>query len=335
MDMNSRISWSALLLISVFLALPSAVYAGGIPFFGPIIPQGTNQAVCPASWGMLIDVINNIISFVITISIVFIAPIVIAYAGFLLVTGTGNPGAVTKAKGLITQVVVGIVVMLAAWLIVDAIMAVLYKPDANTGWTTTWSKLITSGGIGSCLEQAGALPDGTLNQKDVSNIEVASSSPPSDTLQESSIRQRFAAAGVDVNNDYCVPIVSSCDGTPKQGCTNLSNMKEDTINQVIALARAVKSTIENKYVVITGGTEPGHACGIYSHQNGYKVDLGVTEALSKMITTNNSSIGQRTGDNGGSAYTDKCGQMNGNEYVLESNPAHWDITVKGYCTKPF
>ena len=56
--MRSRIPLFAFLLVAGSLALPLAAQAGGIPFFGPIIPQEGNQAVCAAGWGMLITALS-------------------------------------------------------------------------------------------------------------------------------------------------------------------------------------------------------------------------------------------------------------------------------------
>lgn len=158
--MRFRFPLFALLFIAGSLAVPHLVHAG-IPFFGPIIPQDATQNMCPASWGMFMTVINNVISLLITIAIVFIAPLMIAWSGFLMVVNQGNSGKITEAKGILTRTVTGIVIALAAWMIVDAIMAVLYKsPDGAWG---TWSTLITSGGNGTCLSQAGVLPGDVLN----------------------------------------------------------------------------------------------------------------------------------------------------------------------------
>jgi hypothetical protein len=148
-----------LVLLSVsFLTLPFIAYAGGIPFFGPIIPETNN--VCPAGWGMLMVVINNIISLLITLAIVFFAPIRIAYAGFLYVINPINPSERQKANGILLSTIVGIVIALASWMIVDAVMAVLYDPKAVG---KTWSELITSGGADICLKQAGSAPGAGFN----------------------------------------------------------------------------------------------------------------------------------------------------------------------------
>ncbi len=145
MPMRSRTNLFVPLLVVILFALPLAAQAGGIPFFGPIVPDAINR--CAAGWGMLITVINNIISFLITLAIVFVAPLMIAWSGFLLVVSQGDSGKRTEARKILTNTVVGIVIALAGWLIVDAIMAVLYNPSARSGETvlTTWSNLITGG----------------------------------------------------------------------------------------------------------------------------------------------------------------------------------------------
>ncbi len=166
MRMRSRAHLLTFLFTVVVFVLPLAAHAGGVPFFGPIIPNAPvtidgvtgNQNTCAAGWGMLITVINNIISLLITLAIVFVAPLTIAWAGFLYVVNPVDPSGIAKAKGILLNTVVGIVIALAGWMIVDAIMAVLYNPS-NPG--ETWSSLITSGDLSKTL----CIPlKGSLNQ---------------------------------------------------------------------------------------------------------------------------------------------------------------------------
>src|SRR3989344_5737521 len=119
--MRSRISLFALLLVFGSVALPLVAHAGGIPFFGPIIPNEqitvngvvTNQNVCAAGWGMLMIVVNNLISFLLTIAIVFVAPLMIAWSGFLFVVNPVDASGKEQAKKILTNTVVGIVIALA------------------------------------------------------------------------------------------------------------------------------------------------------------------------------------------------------------------------------
>lgn len=164
--MRSRISLFAVLLIASSFAVPLVAHAG-IPFFGPIIPAAQN--VCPASWGLLVTVVNNLISLLITLAIVFVAPLMIAYSGFLFVVNPVDPSGISKAKGILWNTIIGVVVALAGWMIVAAIMAALYNPSAVGA---TWSQLIGSGGIDPCLSQRGALPGAGLNQAPISGVNV-------------------------------------------------------------------------------------------------------------------------------------------------------------------
>ncbi len=286
------------------LMLPQFAHAT-IPFFGPIIPAAYN--VCPASWGLVMTVINNIIELLITIAIVFVAPLTLAYAGFLYVVNPLSPSNIAKARGVLTSTVVGIVVALAGWMIVDAVMAALYNPPSGGSWST-WSSLVTSGGIDPCLSQAGAL--GTLNQTGVPTpgLQVVT---PSTSTNEQAIRTQFTQAGIAVNNSPC-PV-----GSSGRGCTNVGGMQSATVAQVIAIKTACGSSCQ---VIVTGGTEPGHASGTYSHGNGYKVDLGLNPTLNAFLEKL-PLTGQRGGDAGGPIRSDTCG----NEYVKEAS--HWDIKI--------
>ena len=159
--MRSRVPLLALLFVLGSFAMPHFAQAA-IPFFGPIIPADTaaQTNVCAAGWGMLLTVVNNIISLLITLAIVFVAPLMFAYAGFLFVANPYDPSGVSKAKGILTDTIVGILIALGSWMIVDAVMAALYNPGNSLG---TWSSLITSGGYPPCLPQAGSLPTDILN----------------------------------------------------------------------------------------------------------------------------------------------------------------------------
>ena len=152
--MRSRFAPIIILSVAGALAVPLAAHAG-IPFFGPIIDPKVMSATCPLSWGALIMVINNIISLLITLAITFVAPLMVAWSGFLFVVNPVNASGKEEAKKILTNTVVGIVVALAGWLIVDALMAVLYNASAAVPGTSTvlgtWSDLSGSRGLPPCI----------------------------------------------------------------------------------------------------------------------------------------------------------------------------------------
>lgn len=197
--MRFRVPLLALLLVAGSFALPHLAHATAIPFFGPIVPKAYN--VCPASWGLLVTVINNIISFLITIGIVFVAPLMVAYSGFLYVVNPLSPSNLEKAKDILTKTIIGIVIMLAGWMVVDAIMAVLYNPGASSGTTTlqAWSSLVMGNSNDTCLPQKGALPTDSLNQVQTGvatpGLSVACSIPALPPITDPAAQQMEAMGG--------------------------------------------------------------------------------------------------------------------------------------------
>jgi hypothetical protein len=68
-----------------------------------------------------------------------------------------------------------------------------------------------------------------------------------------------------------------CRNNPK--CTSYQGILSGTIDEVIALKRM--SGVGS--LVITGGTEVGHASGTYSHARGYKIDVRHSTTLDNYI----------------------------------------------------
>lgn len=68
-----------------------------------------------------VDLINNILVWLFGI-IFIIFTIIMIVAGFGLVTSGGNPSALQAAKSKFTNAIIGIFIVLAAWLIVDTVM---------------------------------------------------------------------------------------------------------------------------------------------------------------------------------------------------------------------
>lgn len=84
----------------------------------------------------LIELANNIINFLIVIS-VLIASILFAWAGFIMVTSAGNMSKVKKAKDIFVDVLIGIIIVLSGWIIVNTVMSILVGDTLFGGsWKT-------------------------------------------------------------------------------------------------------------------------------------------------------------------------------------------------------
>jgi hypothetical protein len=112
----------------------------------------------------------------------------------------------------------------------------------------------------------------------------------------------------------------NCSDKNNKRCTSLDGIRQSTIDGIIAFKKA-----SNCDIVITAGTEVGHAPGPYSHSNGYKLDIRMTQNVTHFIQTHFTFIGLRSLDQA-SQYDDS----KGNRYAQELHPGgrndHWDIT---------
>ena len=136
---------------------------------------------------------------------------------------------------------------------------------------------------------------------------VAHAQPAGDTgtlakLSHSAATSKFEAAGVTWSSS------GGCSDRNTSTCTSFDQINSETVDGVITLKSASGCA-----VTLTGGTETGHADGTYSHWNGYKVDVRLSDCLQSYITGSFTSIG-------GSKWE----SASGNVYFREGN--HWDIT---------
>lgn len=107
-------------------------YAAGIvPDCGKVVTltdsQGhsTSNIPKPCDFNYAIELINNVINFLLIDLASPLAAIALCYAGGLLLFSGGSSEKLTKAKAIIKNVVIGYVVALAAWLIVKTIFVTL------------------------------------------------------------------------------------------------------------------------------------------------------------------------------------------------------------------
>jgi hypothetical protein len=98
-------------------------------------------------------------------------------------------------------------------------------------------------------------------------------------------------------------------------CTSLEDVRTSTITRVIGIKRQSGCP-----VLVTGGTEAGHAPGPYSHGNGYKLDITHNPCIDRYITKNHEKSGTR-GD-GAALYRSPSGT------VFADEVDHWDILFR-------
>ncbi|WP_433247922.1 hypothetical protein ACQPYK_47885 [Streptosporangium sp. CA-135522] len=105
-----------------------------------------------------------------------------------------------------------------------------------------------------------------------------------------------------------------CTDRQVRWCTSLEAIRTATVTDVIALKRQSDCPI-----VVTGGTEVGHAPGRYSHHRGYKLDIKPNHCINQYIT--HEHVFDSVRGDGAPLYRDS-----GTIYAREAD--HWDILFR-------
>lgn len=79
----------------------------------------------------VLQLINNIIVFLIKDIFIPIIILLFIYAGYQYITAQGNPAKIANLKKLLWRIIVGMVLVLCAWLIVKTIISILSSEDSG------------------------------------------------------------------------------------------------------------------------------------------------------------------------------------------------------------
>ncbi|MFA6353911.1 MAG: hypothetical protein WCW93_03185 [Candidatus Paceibacterota bacterium] len=110
------------LIIFLILIIPTISFAA-------LVPDCTN-----CGWKDLMDLVNNVIGFVLKGMVIPIAAIMFVYAGFELVTSGGSTEKRGIAKKVLTNTVIGLILAVASWLIIRTILSILGYNGAWIGF---------------------------------------------------------------------------------------------------------------------------------------------------------------------------------------------------------
>ncbi len=114
---------------AVLLCIPLLLFGFALTVHAQgLIPcGGSGQPACNFTY--LIQLIQNVIDFLLVDVAIPLAIILFAYAGWLYMSAGGDSGKVSKAHGIFMNVVFGLVLALAAWLIVNTIASALLNKN--------------------------------------------------------------------------------------------------------------------------------------------------------------------------------------------------------------
>lgn len=121
-----------------FLFLSCVPFVSGAADTGIVTCGGAGQEMCQTCDFIALG--NNVLQWIIGI-MATVCAVVVAVAGLKMVTAGGNMGAIESAKGMITNVIVGFMLMLAAWLIVDTVIKVFISEDGEIPGYGPWNEI--------------------------------------------------------------------------------------------------------------------------------------------------------------------------------------------------
>lgn len=243
----------------------------------------------------------------------------IIYGAILYAVSAGNPSKQGEAKTWIWSAIWGLILLLAAYIILYTINPALVDIGGTQNFLDSLIKPVSVGQAPVFTLQQSAQQFESLTGLPASYAGIG----PGGTLTEAQAESLLASAA-----SMCIPTPqnSNClGGTPSSlpvcasgqstGCVSFEGIKVATLNEVAYIA----GLVGNSNVFITGGTEAGHNSGSFSHSNGYKVDLRLNPTLDSYITTNFTYIGVRS--DGAPMYRSLTGAV----YAKEGN--HWDVSA--------
>lgn len=192
--------------------------------------------------------IYNFALWIVGISAMFMLTV----GGFMYLTSAGNTSSANTAKGLIKDALIGLVLGLSAWLIVNTI-----NPDLttmNVSGLTSGTPTPSAAGGNAPTKVTSA--DGQYSHSDA----VAA----------------LKQAGIGVHS------TGGCSDQNTVGCTSLNGIPKDAIDKVIALKESCGCDFD-----VTGGTEVGHS----SHGTGLSVlDVTQDQKLGDYLNANKSNL---------------------------------------------
>ncbi|KAF5376303.1 hypothetical protein D9615_008491 [Tricholomella constricta] len=145
-------------------------------------------------------------------------------------------------------------------------------------------------------------------------LTIASASPVEIEIRSGTPLTQAQAEARLIPNGITASSTGGCTTKSISTCTSYSGILSGTVDGVITLKKASGASS----LVITGGTEVGHASGTFSHANGYKVDVRHGTTLDNYIHSAFTRIANR-----GDGFP-QWQAASGNIYCDEGT--HWDIT---------
>ena len=289
-----------------FMLLPFMASAQG----GLVPCDGTDCTACD-----LVQLGETVLNLTITVMLTIFS-IIVAAGGYGLVTSGGNTQAKSDAKSKITNALIGLIIVLAAWILVDTLSrGLLASDDGTLDGSMPWNDIQC--GVPPVLEDGSnesPSSDGSSGGTSGGTQITSGGSFPAPCsscggLDGAAVFSALSAEGITITSS------GGCTDPNQSNCTGLSGIQSTTIDAITDLKDDCGCAIN-----ITGGTETGHSTTnpTSNHQSGHKLDISLNPEIDAYIEDN--FVDDGTWSDGTQLYRD---ESNGAIYAKEGN--HWDI----------
>lgn len=143
---RSIFAFSFLVVFSILFLVPSLASAAEarFPYWGPLVSctGGDPTSDVPKTCTSVCDLFatgQNIIYFMMTLAVLAIAPIMIVIGGIMMLVSAGSETGISKGRKMVTGAVIGIVIALGAFIIVNTFFYVL--SIATGGSPRSWFEI--------------------------------------------------------------------------------------------------------------------------------------------------------------------------------------------------
>lgn len=255
---TTSIVWLVIILIGV--SLPLGVLAAEVPALDAsfhIVPDAHDldpscDIGAPLSFGAVMSMVQSAIGIAIAFGILIFV-MIMAWAGVLFITSATNPENRSTARKMLLNGAIGIMITLAAWLMVDFVMKTLYNPN-NSGWGP-WNSILGDGPVCVVATAVQPLFSGAITAGQLSTLSGVNDG----TVPDGTVQNGTACPGPD-----CVSLAPeiSCSAS---GCKVDKGLKQALVN--------TKS--RNSGWTVTEAYPPSRRHYAACHRNGTCVDVGL------------------------------------------------------------
>lgn len=227
--------------LTVFMAV-FVLISIAVPASAQIVPACGPDGTSPCTLCDLWKLGHNIINFLLWSLAIPVLTVLLLWGGVVWATSSGSPGQVTRGKQIMTTGLVGILIALSAWLVVDTLIKTL---AADGEFKAAWNK------FPECAEPIKTKP-----------VPLATTTPPTAIMPGDYYTHDEAIAalgGIPTNRmneprgGNCLPIPLDCGLRPmgsQTACTSLDLIPKSTVAKL--------KQIQGITFYISGGTEAGH-----------------------------------------------------------------------------